>query len=271
MYSCDQIWDPEKAKAAISHGEDIDGFLNQSVDTSSKTLLMEALHRANYSVKRATYEYVTLYRKLNGPPSCQLPLEDIIRADELFQKSKKDFNQIAKTLGQSVSAVLVEYYRWKGSNDDGCYTKLKQTLRNDFYSDYCAVCDDGGELIVCDDCQKAYHLECLDPPLSKVPLGDWFCNECMKFSARIGRHRAQEEGKQESQAARQLAFSGAMSSSSGSEQDLETTIGSLELDHRASVFDQTVPRYSYATNIYSEVGDGTASQNNDDVIDLTTT
>ncbi|XP_041697288.2 autoimmune regulator [Coregonus clupeaformis] len=47
--------------------------------------------------------------------------------------------------------------------------------RND---DECAVCKDGGELICCDGCPRAYHLTCLDPPLTTIPSGTWRCQSC---------------------------------------------------------------------------------------------
>lgn len=35
--------------------------------------------------------------------------------------------------------------------------------------DECAVCHDGGELICCDGCPRAFHLACLCPPLQEIP------------------------------------------------------------------------------------------------------
>jgi len=34
------------------------------------------------------------------------------------------------------------------------------------------------ELSMALTCCDRYHLECLDPPLSRVPRGDWFCPDC---------------------------------------------------------------------------------------------
>ncbi|XP_029929915.1 autoimmune regulator [Myripristis murdjan] len=44
--------------------------------------------------------------------------------------------------------------------------------------DECAVCKDGGELICCDGCPQAFHLTCLDPPLTCIPSGSWQCQWC---------------------------------------------------------------------------------------------
>ena len=44
----------------------------------------------------------------------------------------------------------------------------------------CSVCEEGGDLLMCDgeSCPRVYHLKCLEPPLAKVPEGDWYCPEC---------------------------------------------------------------------------------------------
>ncbi|XP_028283825.1 autoimmune regulator [Parambassis ranga] len=44
--------------------------------------------------------------------------------------------------------------------------------------DECAICKDGGELICCDGCPRAFHLACLKPPLTSIPGGTWLCEWC---------------------------------------------------------------------------------------------
>uniref|UniRef100_A0A3B5AFE7 Autoimmune regulator n=1 Tax=Stegastes partitus TaxID=144197 RepID=A0A3B5AFE7_9TELE len=47
-----------------------------------------------------------------------------------------------------------------------------------YNDDECAACKDGGELICCDGCPRAFHLACLDPPLTSIPNGPWQCDWC---------------------------------------------------------------------------------------------
>lgn len=45
----------------------------------------------------------------------------------------------------------------------------------------CEVCGSSlneDRLLLCDGCDLAYHLDCLDPPLSEVPEGEWYCPSC---------------------------------------------------------------------------------------------
>ncbi|XP_017584883.1 PREDICTED: autoimmune regulator [Corvus brachyrhynchos] len=53
--------------------------------------------------------------------------------------------------------------------------------------DECAACGDGGELICCDGCPRAFHLACLVPPLPHVPSGTWRCGSCVESVAEPGR------------------------------------------------------------------------------------
>lgn len=53
------------------------------------------------------------------------------------------------------------------------------------HQDYCEVCQQGGEIILCDTCPRAYHLVCLDPELEKAPEGKWSCPHCVSKSATL--------------------------------------------------------------------------------------
>lgn len=51
---------------------------------------------------------------------------------------------------------------------------------DDGYYYECVVCDLGGNLLCCDNCPRTYHIQCLDPPLKRVPVGEWHCPKCCK-------------------------------------------------------------------------------------------
>ncbi|KAI0775906.1 PLU-1-like protein-domain-containing protein [Trametes elegans] len=47
---------------------------------------------------------------------------------------------------------------------------------------HCEIClkkDQGEKMLICDGCDCGFHMFCLDPPLSNVPRGQWFCHTCL--------------------------------------------------------------------------------------------
>lgn len=38
-------------------------------------------------------------------------------------------------------------------------------------------------MLLCDSCDRGFHLSCLNPPLTSVPRGEWFCPICLVVSA----------------------------------------------------------------------------------------
>jgi len=45
----------------------------------------------------------------------------------------------------------------------------------DTNDDFCRSCGGGGDLLLCDRCDRSYHMYCLDPPLEIAPEGEWQC------------------------------------------------------------------------------------------------
>ncbi|NWQ98010.1 PHRF1 protein, partial [Burhinus bistriatus] len=75
-----------------------------------------------------------------------------------------------------------------------------KTQGNDGEDDptFCEVCgrsDREDRLLLCDGCDAGYHMECLNPPLSEVPVDEWFCPACapMGVSAAAGTDHVSEE------------------------------------------------------------------------------
>merc|ERR1712157_427722 len=48
----------------------------------------------------------------------------------------------------------------------------------DEHYEFCMVCKDGGDLLLCDTCPCSYHMKCLNPPIVEIPDGDWSCPRC---------------------------------------------------------------------------------------------
>lgn len=48
----------------------------------------------------------------------------------------------------------------------------------------CTLLGEDDKLILCDECNKAFHLFCLRPALYEIPDGEWQCPACQPSTAR---------------------------------------------------------------------------------------
>ncbi|XP_069039201.1 chromodomain-helicase-DNA-binding protein 4 isoform X3 [Lepisosteus oculatus] len=67
------------------------------------------------------------------------------------------------------------------------------------HQDYCEVCQQGGEIILCDTCPRAYHMVCLDPDMEKAPEGKWSCPHCEKEGVQWEAREEQSEGDEDNE------------------------------------------------------------------------
>ncbi|KAJ3162734.1 hypothetical protein HDU86_003707 [Geranomyces michiganensis] len=52
-------------------------------------------------------------------------------------------------------------------------------------TELCEICgggQDDDKMLLCDGCDRGYHLYCFDPPMSAIPDTDWYCPDCLRSS-----------------------------------------------------------------------------------------
>ncbi|EAZ02450.1 hypothetical protein OsI_24553 [Oryza sativa Indica Group] len=52
----------------------------------------------------------------------------------------------------------------------------RRNMSNRQSDDLCSICSDGGELLLCDSCPRAFHRECVG--FTTIPRGTWCCRYC---------------------------------------------------------------------------------------------
>ena len=66
-----------------------------------------------------------------------------------------------------------------------CYNMLHETIlwSKSVLKARCKLCRKGhreDEMLLCDKCDEGFHMFCLNPPLKRIPEGDWFCPKVQK-------------------------------------------------------------------------------------------
>ena len=89
--------------------------------------------------------------------------------EALLRQHDKDIEQAE----QEKKARREQRKKKKQERDDEAF----EVASND-HQDYCESCNQGGEVLLCDTCPRAYHLVCVDPDAEEPPEGRWSCPKC---------------------------------------------------------------------------------------------
>ncbi|XVE57876.1 hypothetical protein DITRI_Ditri04bG0125600 [Diplodiscus trichospermus] len=108
------------------------------------------------------YDYEGYYKRLN---------------QQRVKSCKRGIYEEAK----SENKVKVSSSKRRRKNSDHEKVKLCK-VEEEQLDQICEQCRSGlhGELmLLCDRCNKGWHIYCLSPPLKQVPPGNWYCFECL--------------------------------------------------------------------------------------------
>jgi hypothetical protein len=62
--------------------------------------------------------------------------------------------------------------------------------KKDHHDNECFICKDGGDLICCDECTRAYHSNCHKPKIWELWDDEWYCMICASMKKALDREDA---------------------------------------------------------------------------------
>ena len=154
---------------------------NESKNRTKWTIYRDKISSLARSVARDQHTIDT-YDVTNGDFISKhviVPKDEIKLAHERIYKGK----QCIYDQFQELASENAEHTKW---------LKLKKGYDSDDYVDIedimCSVCglpdEEDNDILFCDraDCLRAYHMRCLDPPITSLDTldqdDDWFCHQC---------------------------------------------------------------------------------------------
>jgi histone demethylase JARID1 len=102
--------------------------------------------------------------------------------------ARKQCTSMSNALKSVYQKIILPYEIW--------YAKHKHDAFDvgEGESDTCELCqknENEEDLLLCDGCNRGYHMYCLRPPLHSVPKTDWYCLHCLTA---IGKDYGFEDG-----------------------------------------------------------------------------
>ncbi|XP_034608264.1 PHD finger protein 12 isoform X2 [Trachemys scripta elegans] len=132
--------------------------------------------------------------------------------------------------------------------------------------DSCDSCKEGGDLLCCDHCPAAFHLQCCNPPLSEemLPPGEWMCHRCTV------RRKKREQKKELGQVNGLVDKSGKRTTSPTSDTDLlDRSSTSIRAIAHARILERRASRPGTPTsNASTETPNSEQNVDDEDIIDV---
>ncbi|CAI5703915.1 hypothetical protein KXD40_002522 [Peronospora effusa] len=129
---------------------------------------------------------------LNNPNARPAHMLSVV---ELCNNSDEDIESVATT-----GDVAIETPVHSGDEDGNESGETMDDGWSDHNRWYCNICKDGGELLCCDRCPRAFHMSCLGMSDDMIPDREWYCKMCAEC---LDRRRLKQESKEKARVMRE--------------------------------------------------------------------
>ena len=168
-------------------------FIEDNVPHNKREKALQLLHENDYSVIN-TKDFL---QQIDPTHVSDWSMEDRERFRVEIFRTRKNFKALCQTMGNKEVGDIIAYYlgHYKKSDD---YRLLKTVRMEERIEkaeqathdvDHCAICGEGGSLLICDGCESEWHMVCAKPALKTVPEGHWECDVCVDSKFLDGRKR----------------------------------------------------------------------------------
>lgn len=158
-------------------------FIEDNVPQNKKEKALELIHNNDYSILNKN-EFLD---QIDPSDLSKWTVKDKEKFHFEIFRSRKNFKETCQRMGKKNMGDIIAYYlgHYKKSDD---YRLLKavrveerveKAAQTDHNVDQCAICGEGGNLLICDGCESEWHMECTKPGLKTVPEGHWECDVCV--------------------------------------------------------------------------------------------
>ena len=110
-------------------------------------------------------------------------LIDDINSSNPSNKSNNSFNQ--ENLNTSVIVKKKKIKSKKSQTKSNIQASVDsqnadmEQIRERKNRNSCSICREVGDLILCDNCPKSFHFNCLKLKKNEIPEGNWYCINCV--------------------------------------------------------------------------------------------
>jgi hypothetical protein len=179
-FSCEQVWDPTRAKekgVVLEEGKDI--LSRVTFNIREPAMLM--LAKLDYDAEKFAAKQ-DLLKPIDGSDWSD---EKKDRFHEEVFRLRRDLRKVSKIIDEPIQSCHAYYLGTYKTTAEYrllktvCIEERERKEEDVGPTDVCAVCDDGGNLLICDGCEGEYHMKCVRPALAAVPEGRWECDECV--------------------------------------------------------------------------------------------